>query len=211
MLLADLILEESGDSMCPSIADAEVSTEVMNTLILYAKDRHNISDRAYSHLAKIEESLPRLGQIKKRANELNSKCDVKPLPNDMVGVQQSLSIRLMERMHHALNASLETIHFNNNIVRIKLSGDGTNVGKNVHLVNFTFTLVDERVAGSCEGNYVLAIINCEDKYETLSLALTDIIEEVDTLYRIGIELDGVKYLVVLFGWGLEISCCCYRN
>ena len=43
-------------------------------------------------------------------------------------------------------------------VRVKLSGDGTCVGKRLHVVNFTFTLLDEgSKAHSADGNYCLAM------------------------------------------------------
>ena len=42
---------------------------------------------------------------------------------------------------------------------VKLSGDGTNIGKRLHVVNFTFTMLDEgEKAYSAEGNHVLAIV-----------------------------------------------------
>lgn len=41
----------------------------------------------------------------------------------------------------------------NKKVRVKLSGDGTGIGKRLHVVNFTFTLLNEGDAAySSEGN-----------------------------------------------------------
>ena len=193
-----LILTESDDgNSLPTVSVSADSAEVAQTKIsqlIFAKDSHNISDRAYSHLAKIEPSLPRLSQVKKQVNELNAKYEINSLPNGVTGVQQSLSARLIERIKNSSSQALATT-FPDNIVRIKLSGDGTNVGKHIHLVNFTFTLVDGLLAGSCEGNHVLAIIECEEKYETLALALADIVQEVNELHKSGIEVDGVHYKI----------------
>ena len=43
-------------------------------------------------------------------------------------------------------------------IRMKLSGDGTLIGKHLHVINFAFTLLDEgEKAYSYEGNHCLAI------------------------------------------------------
>ena len=67
-------------------------------------------------------------------------------------------------------------------VRVKLSGDGTNIGKRLHVVNFGFTLLDEGCkAWSCEGNHCLAIIKQPEKYEAMKNALGDVIDQVERL------------------------------
>ena len=37
-------------------------------------------------------------------------------------------------------------------IRLKLSGDGTKIGKQLHVVVFTFTILDEDQTGSARGN-----------------------------------------------------------
>ena len=82
-------------------------------------------------------------------------------------------------------------------VRIKLSGDGTYIGKRLHVVNFTFTILDEgRRAFSVEGNYCLAIIQAEESYEGMKTALADICEEVERLHSI--EVDKQKFDIVFY-------------
>ena len=42
---------------------------------------------------------------------------------------------------------------------MKLTGDGTNIGKHLHVVNFAFTLLDEGDAAySASGNHCIAIL-----------------------------------------------------
>ena len=44
-------------------------------------------------------------------------------------------------------------------IKLKLSGDGTTIGKRLTVVNFTFTILNEKeVAVGETGNYVLAVI-----------------------------------------------------
>ena len=75
-------------------------------------------------------------------------------------------------------------------VNIKLSGDGTNIGKRLHVVNFTFTLLEE-AAHTCsyERNHILAIFKEAEKYEHLRLALDDLHNEVEQLDTI--TVDGI--------------------
>lgn len=63
----------------------------------------------------------------------------------------------------------------NRKVRVKLSGDGTNVGKRLHVVNITFTILEEgSKAMTADGNHIIAIIKVPENYERLAEALADI-------------------------------------
>lgn len=49
------------------------------------------------------------------------------------------------------------INENHNKVRVKLSGDGTNVGKRIYFVNFTCVILNEtETLNSAKGNYPIA-------------------------------------------------------
>ena len=57
-------------------------------------------------------------------------------------------------------------------VRVKMSGDGTNIGKRLKVVNFTYTILNEKEnAMSEKGNYVLAIIKTKETYDNLKESL----------------------------------------
>ena len=47
---------------------------------------------------------------------------------------------------------------NDNCIYIKLSGDGTCVGRNLHVLNCTFTLVNETQAFPVAGHHTIAIL-----------------------------------------------------
>ena len=65
-------------------------------------------------------------------------------------------------------------------VRVKLTGDGTNIGK--HVVNFAFTLLDEGDhAYTSAGNHCIAIFKEVNSYD---LCLQDIIYDVEKLKTI---------------------------
>lgn len=63
------------------------------------------------------------------------------------------------RLEHLLKVSPHDAEFvKKQLVRVKLSGDGTNIGKRLHIVTFTFTLLEEgNKAHSSDGNHILAV------------------------------------------------------
>ena len=76
-------------------------------------------------------------------------------------------------------------------VRIKLSGDGTNIGKRLHVICFTFTILEEEKTGSYEGNHIVAVFKEPESYDSLKNALADLIEEVEWLQKI--EVGGISF------------------
>ena len=83
-------------------------------------------------------------------------------------------------------------------IKVKLTGDGTKFGKRLSVISFGFTVIDEgSLAYSAAGNHCLAIWKDTESYDTLKLALRDIIAEVETLISItacGITFDIEYYL-----------------
>lgn len=63
---------------------------------------------------------------------MNSQFDIVPSPSGTIGVQQGLRSRLLVRLE-ALNLK------DGEKIQIKLTGDGTNIAKSVHVVNFYVT------------------------------------------------------------------------
>ena len=68
-------------------ADTELDTLNM---MLYIKDKFNISGEAYHEMAQPCNVMPRHYQLKQCISELNKLWDIYPTPNDTCGVQQSL-------------------------------------------------------------------------------------------------------------------------
>lgn len=137
--------------------DAEnLSSDDLQTInmMLFIKDKFNVSSWAYHELAKVCKSMPRYYKIQRRIAELNLQWNITPTPNGTCGVQQTLESRLRQHVLHLHHISSPDATFRyNNCLRVKLSGDGTNIGKRLHVVNFTFTLLEEgALAYSAEGN-----------------------------------------------------------
>lgn len=76
-------------------------------------------------------------------------------------------------------------------VCVKLTGDGTNTGKRLHVVNFGFTILHEGdKAYSAVGNHCLAIFKEPESYDSLKKCLSDI-SEVEQLKSI--EMNGMTF------------------
>ena len=106
---------------------------------LYIKDKHSIADAGYHELS-MHSDLPCSSQLKKLKYELNSNYDIRKAPGDTIGVQQSLKARLTPRLTRIVQNATENMP---SYFRIKLTGDGTQIGRGFNVVNVAFTILEE--------------------------------------------------------------------
>ena len=72
-------------------------------------------------------------------------------------------------------------------MKVKLTGDGTNIGKDMHIVNVAFTLLDKgEIAYTAASNHCIAILKESKNYEAMKLGLKDIIHEVESIQQIAV-------------------------
>ena len=171
--------------------DLEVTDEITDEqldnvhLLLYIKDKFQISDKAWHELAMKSKDLPTSYGIKKRIQELNAQWNVFPTPGSAEGVQMKLKDSLTEQVTRLLKEG--KLH-NFDSLKIKLSGDGTRVGKRLQLLNVTYTIINEgNVAMSEKGNYVIAVIKTKDDYEGIRESLAELREETRNLNEITVN------------------------
>ena len=111
--------------------------------MLLIKDTYNVLGNAYHKFAKIAKEMPRHYRLKQRISEINSLWNISLTP-DGSGVQQSLKDCLQDRVLHLIQNTPDDADFKRKqTIRIKLSGDGTYTSKRLHVVNFTFTILNE--------------------------------------------------------------------
>ena len=73
----------------------------------------------------------------------------------------------------------------NTKIKVKISGDGTNIGKRLKIVNVTYTILNERdIAITEKGNYILAIIKTTESYDNLKVSIEDLYDEMPNLKEI---------------------------
>ena len=161
----------------------------------YVKERFNISN-AYHELSMVNKDLPRSIKLQKRKDELNSYDNIFPTPGNAIGVQQSLR----ERLHRCICAlRIKTNLFSHNrTVRVKITGDGTQISSGLHTMVAAFTIVEKGAnPASSNGNHALAIVNVQEKYQELSEALSDIRSEVESVKTIIVNEDEyeIEYFI----------------
>ena len=178
------------------LTSSTISEDDKQYFALYVKDRFSLSDEAYHEMSMLSQSLPRSNRLKDLMRQLNTKYNITPAPNDG-GVQQSLTSRVILRLQQMfVDPSIESKFASGKHVRIKLSGDGTVISRSLHVVNFTFTMLDESKSPK---DCTIAILNIPEKYEDLAKSLEDICHEASHLDTI--KLNGKTYKIELFMGG----------
>lgn len=153
----------------------------LHTIILI-KDKFTISNAAYHELS-LTSNLPNSNQIKTLTQSLNKEFDITSAPNEITGVQQSLVAHVEARLRHLITKKPD-IHK----IRIKLTGDGTQIARGLTIINVAFTVLEEdNEATSVTGNHSVAIFKMAENYENLAAALEDICSEGKQLNSITID------------------------
>ena len=174
------------------VADSDKENTVKS--ILLVKDKYSISNAAYHELAMSERSLPRSCQIDKEVKEINQRWEVTNTPDGTTGVQISLKKKLTERLEHLVQVSAHDAEFlAQGVVRVKVTGNGTWVGKRLHIVTFGFTLLEEGAAAKSSGNHSVCLLKQPEDYHNLALGLKDIRDEINQISSDGISVSGKKF------------------
>ena len=172
-------------------------------MVLLVKDKFNISDAAFKELSQLCSGMPTFHGIAQKINELNDGVHVFDTP-DGSGVQVSFKQTLMISMKplESSQPDLEELH-------IKFTGDGTFVGKRLHVVNFGYTILNEkRKAMSDRGNYSLAIVKIKEDYESIRDALSDLVTEMKSMVSVDFNGRQIPIIYYLGGDWKFLACVC---
>ena len=162
---------------------------------LHVKEKFNITDKAYHELSMVHPSLPRWLTLNKASKEMDYSSTISPTPGSIVGIQQSLKDRLTIRLEHMVkkNPSLK----NESFVKVKITGDGTQVSRSMHTLVLAFTMLDANEnPNSPTGNHVIAMFNTQEKYEYLSEAVKGIANEIQSIQSI--IIDGHQFKIEFY-------------
>ena len=173
---------------------------------VYLKDKFNISNEAWHELAMKCKDMPTKYKICKHIDKLNAKWNLKCTPGEAEGIQISFKESLEEQIKRLQkNGVLDK----DTTIKVKISGDGTNIGKRLKLENVTYTILNEKDAAMNEkGNYVLAIIKTTENYDNLKESLADLNDEMSNLKDI--TVNNHKYSIEYFLGGdwKFLACVC---
>ena len=82
-------------------------------------------------------------------------------------------------------------------IRVKITGDGTQVSHSMHLLVFAFTILYGSDNPNSPGeNHIIAMINSQEKYIHLSEAVTDIANDIQLTKLI--TVDGHEFNIEFF-------------
>ena len=176
---------------------------------LYIKDKFSISNDAYHEISMLS-NLSTLTEVRKLTQLMNSKFPISSPPNNVIGAQTNLRARLLYRIECLINRNKKDHISTPQIIRIKLTANGTRIARSLDVVNIAFTIIDEGCrAKSVLGNYSLAILKVSEQYEELRAGLADIISEAkdievltiqDQVFTIQFYLGGdLKFLAIACG------------
>ena len=153
---------------------------------LYVKERFNVSDKAYHELSMVNPSLPCWSALHKVSKQIDSKCHIYTIPGPILGIQQSLKERLQLRLQQLVkkNPGIK----DDTCIRVKITGDGTQVSRSMHILVIAFTIIDgTENPNSPVGNHVIALLNAQEKYEYLSEALKGIASDIKSIKSLTIN------------------------
>ena len=90
-----------------------------------------------------------------------------------------MQISFKESLEEQIARLQRKVDLEQDVIQVKISGDGTCIGKRLKLVNITFTILNEKeTAMSEKGNYVLAILKTTESCDNLKESLSDLTTEM---------------------------------
>ena len=146
-----------------------------------------MSDDDYLTLTKTVKSLPKLNKVKKRSKEIDSLFEINTF-TDMIGAWEPLSNKIkyaVEKMYKKYKNEPVPNH-----IGIKLSGDGTMMGKRIHATNITFRVLYGEYLSE---EYILAMVRKPEKHEFLKKIFDPIVAGKPENVTIGDQSVPLKY------------------
>ena len=107
-------------------------------LLLYIKDKFGISNKAWREVSMISSKL-HYYTLNNHLKSLNKQWVVHPTHGCADGAQIEFKESLFMQVEHLSRDRL----LSGNILKIKLTGDGTRIGKNLQLLNISYCIINE--------------------------------------------------------------------
>lgn len=183
------------------IENEEKDSVLSEKNVLGFKDQINLSDRKYSLMIKafgLKHLLPSISKIRKKRTLIDSTTI---LYENSHGIYADAEIKIYKMLvlyHDLFPKIFDSLSEDENkvkCIRIKLSGDGTNVG-HLHILNFTFSLPDFKYGQAAKGNFSLGAfeINSES-YDELNSCFTELNPMLKNIksFKIGEQTFNIKF------------------
>ncbi len=148
--------------------------------VLHILDKFAISDEAYHAITMAvgSENTEKSYIVKQCKKNLDSLCAISATPGEAVGAQHEF-ISELDRL------IVDTECEEGELLKIRLSGDGTKVSKTLNFLNFGMGLLEAKgpvtPASGEEGNRTLAVVETTESYESIKVSLGDIVDAVNQI------------------------------
>lgn len=131
---------------------------------------------------RLEKKIPTLYEVKNYRKRLNQ---LYPIELNSFGAYVNLEVKLRMILTNTLN---RLGNIKNDTFILKISCDGTNIGRNLVICNLTFTVINDiDFCKTSAGNYILGVYECNENYNNLSLCLIEAIEQLKNTHDIVID------------------------
>jgi hypothetical protein len=162
--------------------------------VLYFKDTRLMSDDTYSVFISAFQlyQFPTLYSLCKFRKNLNENLEIIELNERIHFV--NVADKISQQIHAFL---LREPDFLGNKIKIKLSGDGTQIGRVLKIINITFTIVsDPKKCKTAKGNYTLGIIIGKENGYHLKIAFNYVMKSIKNIKSFNFK--NKKYEVEFF-------------
>ena len=168
--------------------------------ILFLLDKFCVGDEVYHELSIQSERLPKSYLIKQLRTDLNNTYHIERTDVKCPGAKLDFSSTLAAHVQELL---LHKTELRNEVVQVKLSGDGARMSRSTNFMMISFALIqcNEKVMSS-KSNRTVAIVNGSENYETLKESLSNLFREINELITTGtilIDREHVKLECFLGG------------
>jgi hypothetical protein len=150
---------------------------------IYYKDKITMADHkyhAFKNGMKLKTQMASLKAIRKRKDEISTYIEMTEFSTGFyLNPIKMIKLRISKFLKSLNNENLAI----NNQIRIKLSCDGTQLSRNVTIVNLVFSIINEqKKAATAAGNYRIGIFRIvKENFETINQWLPHIWQPIKSL------------------------------
>lgn len=177
--IVDVNITESVDDVT-RIKQAEAERKRIDDVLLI-KETKLISHATYHELARVS-NLPKSYKIRRREIELNERNEIRPLVGPHEGFRYTFREQFEPRVR-LLRLTKSTALMNDQI-HVRLSMDGTNIGRRKALL-FGFEILNDSLRS--RSTRPLAVAFCNEDYDCVKEALSENIEDLRKTQQIRID------------------------
>ena len=133
--------------------------------ILFLLDKFCVGDEVYHELTMHTDDLPKSYLIKQLRSNLNKTYTIDRTQGKFPGAAINFTSTLKEHIKELL---IEKPELKDEVIEVKLSGDGARMSRTTNFMMFSFALLQTKESIlSSKSNRTIAIVNCPEKYETM--------------------------------------------